>query len=172
MAQDVDAKIRPKTASVRKQFELLQHVVKNPGSIAEPLRDALLPALASQGALAALELPEIGIVGMSLNTHKAIADEELLGRYAALNDYRKAALEKLRDIVRHAEKPGRGTIDWYKTELADKTAKLNRVANEIALMSQQLDEVLALAQHFAQEAGLNTEFHKRRSELLRKFKTA
>lgn len=170
MERDLEAKIRPKTASVRKQFELLQHVVKAPESIAEPLRDALLPALASQGALAALELPEIGIVGMSLNTHKAIADEELQGRYAVLNDYRKAALKKLKDVGRHPEKSGRGTINWYKTELAYKTAKLNRVANDIAMMSQQLDEVLALAQHMAQEAGLETEFQKRRSELLRKFK--
>lgn len=170
MIQDVEPKVRPKTASVRKQFELLQQLVKAPESLAASLRDALLPALASQGALAALELPEFGIVGMSLNTHKAIADEELQGRYPALNDYRRAALERLRDLDRHTDQPGRGTIEWYKTELADKTAKLNRVADDIALMSLKLDEVLALAQHMAQEAGKEAEFDKRRSELLRKFK--
>jgi hypothetical protein len=170
MAQDVEQMARPKSTSVRRQFELLKQAVKTPESVAGSVRDALLSALASQGALAALELPESGIVGMSLNTHKAIADAELEGGYQALNAYRKAALEKLKDIGRRIDQPGRGTIDWYKGELANKTARLDRVANDIALMSQQLDEVLALAQHMAQEAGKEAEFYKRRSELLRKFK--
>ncbi|MCX4170310.1 MULTISPECIES: hypothetical protein [Paraburkholderia] len=172
MAPNAQLNVRPKMASVKKQFELLQQVVKTPESVGGSVRDALLSALASQGALAAFELPEIGIIGMSLNTHKAIADAELQGGYQALNTYRKAALERLRELGRGADQPGRGTIDWYKSELADKAAKLNRVANDIALMSLQLDEVLALAQHMAQEAGKDAEFYKRRAELLRKFKLA
>jgi hypothetical protein len=165
-----NVQVSPKIVSLKKQLELLQQVVKAPESVPESVRDALRPALTSQGALAVFELPELGIVGMSLNTHKAIADAELQGGYEALNTYRKAALESLKEVVRRADQPGRGTIDWYKGELADKNAKLTRVANDIALMSMQLDEVLALAQEMAQEAGRETEFHKRRSELLRKFK--
>lgn len=160
----------PKSASVRKEFELLRELVRAPESVDEMLREAISPALSTQGSLAAFESPESGIVGMSLNTHKAIANNVIDGGYEALNDYRKAALEKLKELERREELPGRGTIDWYKSELAMKNDQLTRVANDIALMSQRLDEVLALAQQMAEAAGKQDEFQKRRGELLRKFK--
>ena len=172
MTDDAEETARPKTVSVRKLFKMLQDVVKNPESIEGPLRAALLTALASQSTLAALCLPEAGIVGMSLNTHKAIANDldELEGGYEALNDYRKAALSKLRDLDRQTQRPGRGTIDWYRKELEDKSEELSRVANDIALMGQKLDDVIALAHEMALAACMETEFYKRRSEILRKFK--
>lgn len=160
----------PKSASVRKEFELLRELVRAPESVDEMLRKAISPALSTQGSLAAFESPEFGIVGMSLNTHKAIANNVIDGGYEALNDYRKAALEKLKELERREELPGRGTIDWYKSKLAMKNDQLARVANDIALMSQRLDEVLALAQQMAEAAGKQDEFQKRRGELLRKFK--
>lgn len=163
---------RPKTASVKKLYELLKQVARDPDSVDSPLRGVLLKALTSQGALAALELPDLGIVGMALNTHKAIADAELSGRYEALNDYRKAAREKLKHAEEQAERPGRGTIAWYAGELAEKNAQLTRVGDDIALMSMRLDEVMKLAQHMAKEAGKEAEFNKRRLELLRRFKTS
>lgn len=171
MTRSSEAPVRPKSTSVRKQYELLKLIVKDPDSVAKPVRDLLLPALVSQSALAALELPEAGIVGMALNTHKAIANEELSGRYEALNDYRKAALEKLKAMERQAAQPGRGTINWYKRERDEKSAQLERIADDIAHMSLQLDEVLKLAQHMAKEAGKEQEFNKRRAEILRKFGT-
>lgn len=160
----------PKSASVRKEFELLRELVRAPELVDEMLRDAISPALSTQGSLASFERPESGIVGMSLNTHKAIANNVIDGGYEALNDYRKAALEKLKELERREALPGRGTIDWYKNELATKNDQLARVANDIALMSQRLDEVLALAQQMAEAAGKQDEFQKRRGELLRKFK--
>jgi hypothetical protein len=170
VTQRSDAPSRPKTVSVKKQFELLELVTVNPESVAKPVRDLLLPALVSQGAFAALELPELGIVSMSLNTHKAIANDVLGGRYEAMNEYRKAALEKLKAAERRAAEPGRGTLSWYKAESEEKTAKLKRVADDIAMMSQQLDEVLRLAHQMAKDAGKETEFNKARGEILRKFK--
>jgi hypothetical protein len=160
----------PKSASVRKEFELLRDLVRAPESVDEKLREAISPALSTQGRLATFECPESGIVGMSLNTHKAIANNVIDGGYEALNDYRKAALEKLKEFLRREERPGRGTIDWYKNELALKNEQLARVANDIALMSQRHDEVLALAHQMAEAAGKQDEFQKRRGELLRKFK--
>lgn len=160
----------PKSASVRKEFELLKELVRAPESVDEILREAIGPALSTQGSLATFEHPESGIVGMSLNTHKAIANNVIDGGYEALNDYRKAALEKLKELKRREELPSRGTIDWYKSELAMKNNQIARVANDIALMSQRLDEVLGLAQQMAEAAGKQDEFLKRRGELLRKFK--
>lgn len=160
----------PKSASVRKEYELLRELVRATESVDEKLREAISPALSTQGSLAAFERPESGIVGMSLNTQKAIANNVINGGYEALNDYRKAALEKLKELEKQEERPSRGTIDWYKNELTTKSEQLARVANDIALMSQRLDEVLALAQQMAEAAGKQQEFQKRRGELLRKFK--
>ncbi|CAB3795177.1 hypothetical protein LMG28614_04107 [Paraburkholderia ultramafica] len=109
---------------------------------------------------------------MSLNTHKAIANEvkKLEGGYEALNDYRKAALSKLKDLEKKAEQPGRGTIDWYKSEFEKNNEELRRVADDIAAMSLKLDEVLLLAHDMARKANQEQDFYKRRSEILRKFK--
>jgi hypothetical protein len=161
---------RPKSASVRKEYELLKELAHAPESVNGKLREAISPALSTQGSLAGFECHDCGIVGMSLNTHKAIANNVIDGGYAALNDYRQAALKKLKERKRMDERPGRGTIDWYKNELAMKSKQLAIVVNDIALMSQRLDEVLALAQRMAEAAGKQDEFQKRRGELLRKFK--
>ncbi len=160
----------PKSASVRMEYELLVKLVRAPESVDEKLRETISPALSTQGSLAAFEYTESGIVGMSLNTHKSIANNIIDGGYEALNDYRKAALEKLKELQTRGDRAGRGTIDWYKDELATKSEQLARIANDIALMSQRLDEVLALAQQMAEAAGKQDEFQKRRGELLRKFK--
>ena len=159
----------PKSASLRKEYELLQKLVRAPESVDQTLRDRITPALASQSSLAAFEHFDTGIVGMSLNTHKAIAEQVIEGGYKTLNEYRRTALQKLREFERRKECPGRGTINWYKIALAEKNEKLIRVTNDIALMSQRLDEVLALAQQMDAEASMLDEFQKQRDELLRKF---
>lgn len=107
---------------------------------------------------------------MSLNTHKTIAGEAVEGGYQALNEYRKAALAKLKGLSKKQERAGRGTIEWYKAELAEKNESLARMANEIALMGQRLDEILSLSQEMAIKSNQIEEFQKRRGELLRKFK--
>lgn len=171
MANQLEETSSPKCASVRKEYELLRNLVRAPESVDATLREAITPALSTQGSLAAFEHSDEGLVAMSLNTHKAIADKVIEGGYGALNDYRKAALQKLKGLERRGERPGRGTIEWYKSELAEKNEKLARVANDIALMGQRLDEILTLAQQMATAAGMQNEFQKRRGELLRKFKT-
>jgi hypothetical protein len=159
----------PKSASVRIEYELLIEIVRAPESLAAALREAISPALSTQGSLAAFTYMESGIVGMSLNTHKAIANNIIAGGYEALNDYRKAALEKLKEFQKRGERAGRGTIAWYKDELAAKNEQLARIADDISLMSLRLDEVVALAQYMAEAAGKQDEFQKRRDELVRKF---
>lgn len=158
-----------KANSVRNEWKLLKQVVEAPGSILEPVRTDLLSALQSQAGLALLELPDYGIVGMSLNTHKAVATACIEGGYSAVNDYRKAALVRLKSATLQSKRPGRGTLDWHRDELADKTEKLSRITNEVAKMGQQLQETLQLCYEMAQAAGKESEFIKRRNELLRKF---
>jgi hypothetical protein len=170
MTESVHEKSLPKSASVRKEYEVLKALVTAPNLVDEGLRAAIMLALATQGSLAAFEHAESGIIAMSLNTHKALANSVVEGGYEALNDYRKAALIKLRDFEERESAPGRGTIDWYKNELSTKNTQLTQVADDIAIMSQRLDEVLRLAQEMAKAAGQQEAFKKRRGELLRKFK--
>ena len=49
-----------KQLSIKKQLELLQVTLRNPNSIDKSTRNILLSALRSQGAFAALSLPEAG----------------------------------------------------------------------------------------------------------------
>lgn len=159
----------PKSASIVALHGVLKLLVKTPLEVNEALRLAIIPALATQGSLAAFEHTEAGIVGMSLNTQKAIAKDALAGGYDTLNDYRKAALAKVRELETRESAPGRGTILWHQDELAAKNVELKGVADDIALMSQFLDEVLKLAQDMSVGSGKQAEFKKRRGELLRKF---
>lgn len=161
---------QPKATSVSNQYDLLAKVVQQPDEIDEALRQSLLVALATQGTLAAFDHLELGIVGMSLNTHKTVADQTIKGGYNALNDYRKAALARLKDLREVQSRPGRGTLDWYKSELAIKTQSLERITNDVALMSKRLDEVMDLAYQMAADSGRLDEFQKRSGELMRKFK--
>ncbi|WP_292038169.1 hypothetical protein [Massilia sp. UBA6681] len=162
--------VSPKSASVKAEFELLKEIVRSPHSVDEKLREAVVPALATQGALAAFEYAERGIVSMSLNTHKAIANTVVEGGYQVVNDCRKAALEKLKEHQEVGSRITRGTIDWYKKELAMKNRQLDRIVDDIAFMSTRLDEVMALAQEMAIAAGKLDEFMKRHGQLLRKFR--
>lgn len=159
----------PKSASIVALHGVLKLLVKSPLDVKEALRLAIIPALATQGALAAFEYSEAGIVGMSLNTHKALAKVAVPGGYEALNDYRKAALLKVRELETLESAPRRGTIKWHQDELTAKNVKLNAVANDIALMSQCFDDVFKLAQDMSVGSGKQAEFKKRRGELLRKF---
>lgn len=158
-----------KQLSIKKQLELLKKALGSPNSINELTRNILLPALRSQGAFAALCLPEASIVSMSLNTHKTIADDILVNGYEELNDYRKAAFDRLIAAEETINEPARGTLYWYKDQLERKTKMLDQVANEIVLMTERLDEILKLAADMAITAGREAEFNKRRNELLRKY---
>lgn len=159
----------PKYTSVRKEYELLLTIIRSPKSVDKNIKESITLALKTQSSLAAFEHIDSNIVGMSLNTHKAIADNVIEGGYMAFNQCRKLAFQKLKKIEQMNELPNRGTIDWYKNELAEKNKKIAQIANDIAFMSQRLDEVMALAQQMAISAGLLDQFQKQQAELLRKF---
>lgn len=116
-----------KSTSVHKELELLRKLVQEPKSVDKLLYEAVSPALSSQGRFAAFEYLEYGIVKMSLNTQKGIANKLIIGGYEVLNDYRRAALDKLQEMERRETFQGRGTISWYKRELNKKIFKLLRL---------------------------------------------
>lgn len=169
MTKEIDEINHSKSTSVRKEYELLLTIIRSPESIDKNIRELITLALKSQSSLAAFEHIDSGIIKMSLNTHKSIADSVIEGGYKALNQCRKIAIQKLKKIEQMNELQNRGTIEWYKNELAKKNEKIARIANDIAFMSQRLDEVMTLAQQMAISAGLLDHFQKQQAELLRKF---
>lgn len=158
-----------KKESVRKEFELVRLLAQSPHTVQAELRKAAMTALGTQGTFAAFAFPSEGIVGMALNTHKAIADEVLDDGYAALDGYRRAARERAKTVAAGSDEPNRGTLRWYKDEYDRMTEEVNRIGNSISLMTLCLDEVLRLAQEFAVQAGEQDYFRRRVAEVTSKF---
>lgn len=170
MSKEFPAVSQPKAISVLNEATLLQEIIADPASIKIEVRDLLMSALQSQAGLASLEIAERRIVRMSLNTHKALASECVQGGYAALNDFRKKALERLTVAKKNAHRPSRQTLEWYRSENEAKTAELLRITADVAEMGQKLREILELSHEMAKVAGKEDEFLKKRNELFRKFK--
>jgi hypothetical protein len=170
MKDSLNANLLSKEVSVVNEADLLKQIVQFPEKIDEADRQKLFHALASQGNLAAFANAKLAIIGMSLNTHKAIANNILDGGYGRLNEYRKTALKSLKMHRAFQEKPKRRTIEWYQEELTKKNRDLNFIIDEISLMSLKLDEVLNLALDMAMASGRTEEFKKRQLEIFRKYR--
>ncbi|MHA7685095.1 hypothetical protein [Cupriavidus sp. PET2-C1] len=158
-----------KRKSVQNEFELMRKLAHAPHSIKVDLRKAVEPALATQAALARFEYPNEGIVSMSLNTHKAVADGVLDNGYASLDAYRRAARQKLKELPENEDTAKRGTLRWYKDKLEEQIDDVRRIANSISQMTQCLDDVLRLAHQMAEKAGEQDYFRKRAAEVVAKF---
>lgn len=159
----------PSRASVVAEHKLLEECCRDPLSVESNLRVALLDALKSQGALAQFEWPAESIVGMSLNTHKSAANGTLAGGYKSLDSYRKAALQSLQDLRKAESRPTRNTIEWYKLQREDTNIETGRLIDEMAVMTQKLEEVMEYARKLAKTANKAQEFLEKQTEFLRKF---
>lgn len=159
----------PTRHSVVAELQLLKECCADSATIDETLRAILLKSLKSQGGLASLELPEKGIVGMSLNTHKSAAISAIVGGFNTLDSYRRAALESLRKHVETLARPNRNTIEWLKKECETREAENAALVDEMVLLTARLNEVMEYARKLAVKAKKSEEFLEKQSELLRKF---
>lgn len=159
----------PSRASVVTQHKLLEDCCRNPLSVEEDLRAALLNVLKSQGSFARFNWPAKNIIGMSLNTHKTAANETLAGGYTSLDSYRKAALQSLLELRKAEARPTRNTIGWYKTQQELKDVENGKLIDDMAVMAQRLDETMEYARKLAKKANKAEEFLEKQTELLRKF---
>lgn len=158
-----------KAQSIIAELKLLRVAIDSPDNIDVELREKLLSVLVSQSGLARFEWEPLQIIGMALNTHKVIANKELEGCYQALNEYRKAALTSLRDTKRRDQSPKRGTIDFYKEQMLRQQNDIKHLQNEIAIMSQKLDDYLSFAHQVAIETDRLDIFKDRQIRLLKKY---
>lgn len=159
----------PARHSVVAELSLLKECCITSSDIDEPLRALLMDKLKSQGGLASLEWKERGIVSMSLNTHKSVAGEVIVGGFKTLDSYRKAALKGLQEHLVVSARPARGTIAWYKTESESKGAENETLIDEILLLTGRLERVMAYARKLAIKANKSEEFLALQSELFRRF---
>ena len=159
----------PARNSVLAELLLLKECCADSSSVDPQLLTILLDKLKSQGGLASLEWRELGIVSMSLNTHKSAAGNVIVGGFNTLNSYRKAALVSLNQHLVVSARPTRGTIDWYKTEFQTKSAENAVLIDEITLLSGKLNSVMEYARKLAAKAKKSEEFLALQSDLLRKF---
>ena len=163
---ELDSPIRK---SVSAELLLLQDCCADSSTIQEDLRTTLLDKLRSQGGLASLECAELGIVSMSLNTHKSAADGVIVGGFKTLDSYRRAALVRLREHLVASSRPTRGTIAWHKQEHEKMKSENDALANSMVLLTARLDDVMDYARRLAIKSNKSEEFLAKQSELLRKF---
>lgn len=156
-------------------MQLLKELYETPGQIESGIKEELILALATQGKLSAFSCEARQISGMSLNTQKLVAEEELPGGFAALNARRKATKLKIEELeaieARRNLSSKRETIPWYKQELKVSNATIDQLTDELFTMSQRLDEVVAFAYDVAAQSGQREYFSKVLMELTLKFKS-
>lgn len=158
-----------KARSIVAELKLLRVAIDSPDNIDVELREKLLSVLVSQSGLARFDWEPLHIIGMALNTHKVIANKILDGCYQMLNEYRKAALARLLDTKHRDQSPKRGTNEFYKEQLLKQQNKIKHLQDEIAIMSQKLDDYLLFAHQVAVETGRLDIFKDRQINLLKKY---
>lgn len=142
-------------ASVRRLASTLEHLVTAKPDWPLPEwqpPEALKEAMQSQGALANYEDPALGLVGMSLNTQKAIA-EQCCGGYAALNALRLAALDAMAKRQSRGEEPCRGTKESLRREGESLAARNALLEHDLGQLTWAFGRLAAYARAQAQEIG-------------------
>jgi len=127
--------------SVVNTYTLLKKAIDDPENVSA----AFIEACKSQGTLASLDLPEVGICAMSLNTMKTHADSNGKILWSQLDAYRKAALKKHQQYARTKTKPSRGSKNYLEDRLACIEKGLQQKINEIIQFADRYDDLLTLS---------------------------
>lgn len=127
--------MEPRTAankkSIKATLEFLRELLSSKSS--DLISHELLEALKSQGTLAKYENASKGIKGMSLNTFKMLANEEISGGFPRIDELRKQVLNKLQTGQLDAsQKASKASKTRDKHSLEDELGHL-RAANIVLL---------------------------------------
>lgn len=114
-----------------------------------PTRE-LTEALRSQGALARHADEILGIVAMSLNTQKVIADE-CCGGYEKLDALRIVAIDTLAAIQAKEAEPNRGTKEALQQEIDELVARIALLEQDLGQLTWAFGRIVAYARSQAQE---------------------
>lgn len=144
--------VKPDNAvSVANTFTLLKKAIEGPESVSA----IFIEACKSQGLLASLNYPELGICAMSLNTMKTHADNNGNILWSQLDAYRKAALKKHQQHAKSKIRLSRGSKTYLEVRLAVTEKELQQKINEIIQFVDRYDDLLLLSRDHAR---LNSTF--------------
>lgn len=149
-----------KTKSIRSCKKLLESIIHNPKSYT----DFDCNILKDQKRFAALDMPDIGIVPMSLNRWKDYAEIVLSIGWRGLDQLRKEALKSLQNFKQNA-KSSRGSKADLEERLKVSKAKELNTYNEIVRFSEQyhnLLEICAIHARHDESFAKQLKEHKRR----------
>lgn len=134
-----------KCISVINSFDLLMKIIDEP-TLASPM---IAEALKSQGAFAALNLPEYNIIQMSLNSMKTYSNHNSNITWDALNKYREAAKLKYQQHQQLVNKPGRGSRADLAMRYDEIKADLKQKCNSIIQYIDMYQDLLTISKDHA-----------------------
>lgn len=128
-------------SSVRARFDLLAAHVDQ----AAPIDPRLLSGCRSQGGLASVDAPELGIHSMSLNTLKSVSDEHIEGGFGELDRLRRATIRS-RPSAEHRASPGapESSVQAEKSETEELREQRQKLIDSCAFMADQYNNLLSI----------------------------
>jgi len=109
--------------------------------------------LKTQAALASLDLPELGIHPMSLNTLKHYVKESVPGGWEVFDELRKKAIRVLSKLSEPTSKPSRGSKQDILNRLQRSESEVQHYINEIARFAEQHTKLVEICWMEAKDNG-------------------
>ncbi len=155
--------------SVMKKAEWLKTVLASPHSLSDKERTRAIEICKSQAALAKFNSDEKNIRGCSLNTLKSHAESRLEEGFLEMDRLRKSVLSVLTEVKSRNKDPKRGTISFYLEKNKDQKEEIQRLTDEIQLITVKLNDVLSFANTLAKQANQEASYNKMYHEVFSKF---
>jgi len=147
--------------SIRELREVLREVVAKPGSFQSSAK--LLRALGSQGALAKYEDADRGIVGMSLNTQKLVAEKDF--GYDTLDRLRRAAFTAIHNEINKAAASNKSTKVGLIRRVVELEQEVQLLEGDLAQITFALARMIAVGRTMSEAIGTPEATARWRKEL-------
>lgn len=148
--------------SVKATQSLLRSIAAKP---AEFLSDSTLAgALSSQGSLAKHVDESRGIVAMSLNTQKLVA-EKALGSYDLIDRLRRGALEALENEQIKAASSNKSTKSGLLLRVAELEGEVNELQGDLGQLTHAFARLVSLGRSLTDEIGTPSALTRWQKEL-------
>lgn len=128
-----------KIDSVSNSITLLRNIIESPSDYNENME--LLSKLKSQGDFATYSNSEIGIISVSLNTHKKYADILLDNGFEEFNHFRKRALKKLTKLEQVVSNPKNYSKQYYMDLTGEQKDYIDTLKKENYMLTIMVDEL-------------------------------
>ncbi|MFC1567638.1 hypothetical protein ACFL3K_00345 [Pseudomonadota bacterium] len=129
--------------------QALLNAINNPSDVNQKLIDAC----SSQDKLAQLEIADLKVYHMSLNTHKGACDRVLDGGYKAVNQLRLRAIDVLEQFKASRQEAKSGTKSYYIQQLSDLREENQKLVDSSVFLASKYNELLHLARRIIDRAN-------------------